>query len=93
MINRLNTLSAGLKTLALSAAFAGGMVAAPLVASAQDAPSFADVDTNIDGVISEDELLAAMPDLTADAFALADVNGDTVLSTDEYETMAAMMPQ
>jgi hypothetical protein len=58
---------------------------------AQDAPAFADVDQNIDGVISEDEFLAAMPEATAETFASADVNADTVLTQDEYEAMAAMM--
>lgn len=68
-----------------------GTVTAPLFAKAQEAPSFADVDTNVDGVVSEEEFLAAMPEATSETFASADVNADTVLTQDEYEAMAAMM--
>lgn len=88
MTIRLNTLLNLAKTAALGGALAVG---GALVASAQDAPGFSDVDTNVDGVISEDEFLAAMPETTADTFVSADVNGDTVLTQDEYEAMAAMM--
>lgn len=88
MTVRLNTLLTFAKTAALGGAMAVG---GALVASAADAPAFSDVDTNVDGVISQEEFLQAMPDATADTFISADVNGDTVLSQDEYETMAAMM--
>lgn len=91
MTVRLDTLLKLTKTLALGGTFAAGVALSPMMAAAQDAPSFSDVDVNVDGVISEDEFLAAMPEATADTFASADVNGDTVLTQDEYEAMAAMM--
>ncbi|MEM1286218.1 MAG: hypothetical protein ACFB01_04980 [Cohaesibacteraceae bacterium] len=68
-----------------------GAVAAPYLAQAQQAPMFADVDTNVDGVVSEEEFLAAMSDATPETFASADLNGDTVLTPDEYEAVASMM--
>jgi hypothetical protein len=68
-----------------------GVALSPYMAQAQDAPGFSDVDQNVDGVVSEDEFLMAMPEATAETFASADVNGDTVLTQDEYEAMAAMM--
>lgn len=88
MTVRLNTLLNLAKTVALGGAMAVG---GALAASAMEAPAFSDVDSNVDGVISQEEFLAAMPEGTADTFISADVNGDTVLSQDEYETMAAMM--
>lgn len=68
-----------------------GVAMAPYMAQAQDAPDFSEVDQNVDGVISEDEFLMAMPEATAETFASADVNADTVLTQEEYEAMAAMM--
>ena len=64
---------------------------APYMAGAQDMPAFSDVDQNVDGVVSEDEFLAAMPTATAETYASADVNGDSVLTQEEYEVVAAMM--
>jgi hypothetical protein len=46
-----------------------------------EAPSFEDVDTNENGVISESEA-ALVPGLD---FATADLNGDGVLSRTEYD--------
>lgn len=68
-----------------------GVAVAPYMAQAQDAPGFSEIDQNVDGVVSEDEFLMAMPDATAETFASADVNGDTVLTQEEYEAVAAMM--
>lgn len=90
MTVRLDTLLKLMRTAALGGTLTAG-VASPMIAMAQDAPSFSDVDLNVDGVISEDEFLAAMPDATSETFTSADVNGDTVLTQDEYEAMAAMM--
>ncbi|MBV6657637.1 MAG: hypothetical protein KI785_07710 [Devosiaceae bacterium] len=70
---------------------AAGLAVAPIAAFAQGAPGFAAVDLNIDGVISEDEFLAAMPSMTADDFVMADGNGDTVLTQEEYEAMTDAM--
>lgn len=85
-----NFLATG-KVAALAGVFAFGAALSPIMAQAQDAPEFAAVDQNVDGVVSEDEFLAAMPEATAETFASADVNGDTVLTQDEYEAMVAMM--
>lgn len=79
------------KVLAAAGALALGVASAPFVATAQDAPAFSDVDSNVDGVISEDEYLAAFPEGTSESFVMADVNGDSVLTQDEYEAMAALM--
>ena len=84
-------LSLRLKALGAAAVLGAGALVAPLAAHAQGAPSFAEVDSNVDGVISEDEFLAAMPSMTADQFAEADTNGDTVLTEDEYDAMTAAM--
>ena len=79
------------KLAALAGGLTLGVVLAPYMASAQTAPAFSDVDQNVDGVISEDELLAAMPAATSETFTSADLNGDTVLTQDEYDAMASMM--
>ena len=60
-------------------------------ACASRRPSSPRSTTNVDGVVSEEEFLAAVPGATSETFASADVNGDTVLTPDEYEAMAAMM--
>ena len=91
MTKRFETFISTWKLAALSGVVTLGVALSPYMAQAQDAPSFADIDQNVDGVVSEDEFLAAMPEATADTFASADVNGDTVLTQDEYEAMAAMM--
>ncbi|MFK7791845.1 MAG: hypothetical protein AB8B88_04150 [Devosiaceae bacterium] len=91
MTTRYSTFLGTWKVAALSATFAFGAALSPIMVQAQEAPGFAEVDQNVDGVISEDEFLAAMPEATSETFASADVNGDTVLTQDEYEAMAAMM--
>ena len=45
-----------------------------------------DIDTDGDGLLSFDEVLAAHPDLTEDAFAAMDGNGDGQLDEDEVKT-------
>jgi hypothetical protein len=91
MTTRFSSFLGTWKVATLASVFAFGAALSPIMAQAQDAPSFADVDQNVDGVISEDEFLAAMPEGTAETFASADVNGDTVLTQDEYEALLAMM--
>ncbi len=91
MTTRFSNFLSTWKTATLAGIFAVGAALSPLMVHAQDAPAFSDVDQNVDGVISEDEFLAAMPEATAETFASADVNAETVLTQDEYEAMAAMM--
>ncbi|MEM6383045.1 MAG: hypothetical protein AAF739_10245 [Pseudomonadota bacterium] len=85
------TRAKSLPALVLGGAFATGLALAAPLALAQDEPGFSDVDFNVDGVVSQDELLAAFPDMTTDDFAMADTNGDTVITEDEYEAMATDM--
>lgn len=79
------------KTTALIAAIIAGI---GLSASADDAqgrgarpqmPSFAELDSNADGVLTPAELAAP----AAARFAQADANGDGMLSADELAAMAA----
>ena len=55
-----------------------------LTVSAAQAAEFADVDTDADGTITLDEAVAAMPDMTEDAFAAADTDEDGGLNADEF---------
>lgn len=69
----MNKIALGLAALTLFAAPA--MAQAPL--------NFADVDTDLSGELSLAELQAVWPDLTAEAFAAADIDGNGSLSADE----------
>jgi hypothetical protein len=91
MTKRFETFLGTWKLAALCGALALGVAYGPLTAQAQEMPSFAQVDQNVDGLISEDELLAAYPEATAETFATADINADTVLTPEEYEAMDSMM--
>lgn len=53
------------------------------------APDFAAVDVNGDLALTYEELSAAMPDLTQDAFLAADTNADGVLDAEEYAAMTS----
>ena len=79
------------KRAALAGAVALSTLALPFLAAAQDAMAFAEVDQNVDGVISQDEFLGAYPNSTTDVFVAGDVDGDTVLTQAEYEAMATAM--
>ena len=57
----------------------------------QAVPEFVAVDTNVDGVISVEEFLQALPDMTEEDFASFDTNSDTAITVDEYEAMRAAM--
>ncbi|MEO1225251.1 MAG: hypothetical protein AAFX92_13580 [Pseudomonadota bacterium] len=46
---------------------------------------FVAADTNIDGMLSLDEVLAMHPEATEETFIAADLNGDGMLSEEEYE--------
>lgn len=58
-------------------------------AFAQAATDFASVDTDTSGGISLTEAQVAWPDLTAEAFAAADVDGNGELSAEEYDALVA----
>lgn len=58
-------------------------------AFAQAATDFATVDADASGGVSLVEAQAAWPDLTADAFAAADVDANGELSADEYAALTA----
>ncbi|MCT8999054.1 hypothetical protein [Chelativorans intermedius] len=55
--------------------------AAPAFAQAAD---FATVDADQSGTVSMEELQAAMPDVTEEAFTAADTDGSGDLSEDEF---------
>lgn len=59
-----------------------------LTISAAKAAEFTEVDTDESGTISMDEAVAAMPDLTEDAFAAADTDSDGELNPDEFAAMS-----
>jgi len=46
--------------------------------------NFTKVDSDGDGRVTFEELVAAMPGVTADKFKAADTNGDDALSSEEY---------
>lgn len=53
-----------------------------------------EIDTNGDGVLTIDEVQAAFPEVTVDAFTAMDVNADGALDDDEVVAAqeAGMMP-
>ncbi len=59
-----------------------------LTATAAQAAEFGEVDTDADGAITLEEAVAAMPDLTEDAFAAADTDEDGSLNPDEFAAMS-----
>lgn len=56
-------------------------------AMAQAATDFVSVDTDVNGGISLAEAQLAWPDLTAEAFAAADADGNGELSSEEYDAL------
>jgi Ca2+-binding EF-hand superfamily protein len=59
-----------------------------LAATAAHTAEIGDVDTDANGTVSMEELSAAMPDTTEDAFNAADADGDGELNADEFATLA-----
>ncbi len=59
-----------------------------LATTAVHAAELADVDTDGNGTVSMEELTAAMPDTTEDAFKAADADADGQLNADEFATLA-----
>lgn len=75
------------KTL-LTSVIALGFTGA-VFAQATAPTDFASVDTNMDTAISLEEAQVAWPDLTAEAFAAADTDGNGSLSAEEYNALIA----
>lgn len=73
-----------MKKIVLSSVLLLGLSGAAL---AQAATDFASVDTDVSAGISLAEAQAAWPDLTAEAFAAADTDGNGELSAEEYELL------
>lgn len=78
-----------MKKIILTSLFALGLSSA---AMAQAATDFASVDTDASGSISFAEAVVAWPDLTEEAFAAADLDGNGELSAEEYEALASATP-
>lgn len=72
-----------MKKLALTAAALTAFAASPLAAA-----GLADADTDASGTFSLEELQAAFPDLTAEAFTAMDANADGEI--DQAEAQAAV---
>lgn len=68
MLNRIAATSALVLTFAAGSAFA----------------EMAELDTDGDGMISYEEMIAAVPDVTEDTFASLDMNADGSLDSEEY---------
>lgn len=75
-----------MKKIVLSSLILVGLSGA---AMAQAATDFATVDTDASGGVSLVEAQAAWPDLTAEAFASADIDGNGELSAEEYGALVA----
>lgn len=75
-----------MKKIVLSSLILAGLSGA---AMAQAATDFATVDTDASGGVSLVEAQAAWPDLTAEAFASADIDGNGELSAEEYGALVA----
>lgn len=75
-----------MKKIVLTSLFALGLSGA---AMAQAATDFVSVDTDASGGVSLTEAQVAWPDLTEEAFAAADTDGNGELSAEEYEAHAA----
>jgi hypothetical protein len=78
-----------MKKIILTSLFALGLSTA---AMAQVATDFVAVDTDASGAISYAEAVVAWPDLTEEAFATADTDGNGELSAEEYEALLAAQP-
>ncbi len=59
-----------------------------LAVTTAQAAEFAEVDTDANGMISMEEAVVVMPDLTEDAFAAADTDADGSLNADEFAAMS-----
>ena len=75
-----------MKKIILSSIVVLGLSTAAFAQAATDAAS---VDIDVSGGVSLVEAQAAWPDLTAEAFAAADIDASGELSADEYAALAA----
>ena len=78
-----------MKKIILTSIFALGLSGA---AMAQAATDFVAVDTDANGGVSYEEALVTWPDLTEEAFAAADLDGNGELSSEEYDALTAATP-
>ena len=78
-----------MKTIILSSLVVLGLSTA---AFAQAATDFTAVDADASGGVSFAEASAVWPELTEDAFKVADADGNGELSAEEYATVAAPAP-
>ena len=62
------------------------MLGSSLAATFATAATLAEMDANADGMVTFDELVAAMPDVTEETFTLADANQDGMIDADEFAT-------
>ncbi|MDJ1009357.1 MAG: hypothetical protein QNJ13_16195 [Paracoccaceae bacterium] len=60
----------------------GGAFAATMASAA----TLEEMDANADGMVTFDELLVVMPDVTEEAFTLADANQDGMIDAGEFST-------
>lgn len=76
----------------LTVLIASGVIAS---AGAAYAASFVDLDADGDGVITQEELAAAYPEMGEDAMAAVDANGDGQISEDEHAAAvdAGLLPE
>ena len=58
-------------------------------AALAEAPAFTDADTNADGVLSMEEVKAALPEMEQSVILAADTNNDGGISEDEYTALTA----
>lgn len=75
-----------MKKIILTSLFAVGLSTA---AMAQAATDFATVDADASGGVTFEEAVVAWPDLTQEAFTVADTDGNGELSAEEYDALVA----
>ncbi len=78
-----------MKKIVLSTLVVLGLTGA---AFAQEATDFVAVDTDASNAVSFEEAQVAWPDLTVQAFAAADTDGNGELSAEEYGLLASAAP-
>lgn len=74
-----------MKTLQITVVALSILAATPAIAAAQD---FNAVDTDGNGTISYEEIVAVLPDVSKDQFAEADADGSGELSAEEFAKLA-----